>query len=101
VKVVITPEAATDLKSIWAWNAKYWGVRQADAYLGFLERSIKALSRDHMCGKPVSMRPDLNYVQVKRKNHGHGHITVYYVEESEVTIVHVFHTAQDWQAKLT
>ena len=30
----------------------------------------------------------------------HGHIAVYRVDADAVSILHVFHTAQDWQAKL-
>jgi plasmid stabilization system protein ParE len=37
---------------------------------------------------------------IRRKSRGHGHIAVYGVDESTVNILHVFHSAQDWQRRL-
>jgi plasmid stabilization system protein ParE len=100
VKVIVSPIARDELAEIWEWNAKERGVRHADSYLAFLGRSISALSRSYLKGKKVATRPDLQYIQIRRRNRGHGHVAVYTVDDQAVNILHVFHTAQDWQAKV-
>jgi plasmid stabilization system protein ParE len=51
-------------------------------------------------GRPISARPELRYLPIKFKNRGHGHVAVYSVDQHAVSILHVFHTAQDWQNRL-
>jgi plasmid stabilization system protein ParE len=42
----------------------------------------------------------LRYIRIGRRKRGHGHIAVYRVDEDAVRVLHIFHTAQDWQTKL-
>ena len=74
--------------------------RHADNYLAFLDGHINLLGETYAKGKTVENRPDLRYILIRRKSRGNGHLAVYTVEGKVVTVVHVFHTAQDWQAKL-
>jgi plasmid stabilization system protein ParE len=50
---------------------------------------------------PSAGRPDLRYLMIRRKAHGYGHVVVYRVTDVSVEVLHVFHTAQDWQTRLT
>jgi plasmid stabilization system protein ParE len=100
VKVVITPEAQDELADIWAWDAKERGIVHADRYLDFLTKSIFALTGTYASGASVSTRPDYRFIVIRRRSKGHGHVAVYTVGETQVTVLHVFHTAQDWQARV-
>jgi plasmid stabilization system protein ParE len=52
-------------------------------------------------GKVLELRPDLRYFVIRRRSTGHGHVVVYRFDAQQVEVLHVFHTAQDWQTKLT
>jgi len=58
------------------------------------------LASNYAKGKPVGTRPDLRYIIIRRRAKGHGHVAVYNFDEKEVRVLHIFHTAQDWQTKL-
>ena len=98
--VVYAAKALKELDEIWDWNQQHYGSEHADQYIEFLERHIDALSTDHPRGKQVGSRPELSYILIRRKSGGHGHIAVYGVDETQVNVLHVFHSAQDWQTKL-
>lgn len=50
--------------------------------------------------KTVSDRPDLRYIIMRCKAKGHGHVVVYRFDETRIDVLHVFHTAQNWQTIL-
>jgi plasmid stabilization system protein ParE len=98
--VIRSPTAIDELHDVWRWNAARYGAAHADAYLRFLKESIAGLGINYVRGKKVSARPGLRYLVIRRRAGGHGHVAVYNFDETEVHILHVFHTAQDWQTKL-
>jgi len=51
-------------------------------------------------GLVVPEFPGLRRRLVKRRSRGHGHIVFYRVEGFRLEVIHIFHTAQDWQSKL-
>lgn len=95
--VVIAPNATAELAAIWRWNAEHYSPDHADRYLAFLETSIYDLDRAYPLGRSVDTRPELRHILIRRKTQGHGHVAVYRVTESTVDVVHLFHSAQDWQ----
>ena len=99
--VTYAPAALQELDAIWDWNEKSYGRTHAAGYLDYVERQLARLGRWHGQGAIVSVRPDLRYIIIRRKAKGHGHVVVYRVSEIEVSVLHVFHTAQDWQSKVT
>ena len=99
--VVVAPQAVDDLAAIWRWNAEQYSTSHADRYVDSLKLVIFGLGRSYWRGKPVSSRPDLRYILVRRKRKSHGHVAVYRINGPTVEVLHVFHTAQDWQRKLT
>jgi len=101
VKVVLTPTARDELSEIWVWNAKDRGILHADKYIEFLERSIATLSKKFEKGRLVGDHPNFRYIVMKRSSKGHGHIAVYEVDGNEVRVLHIFHTAQNWQSKIS
>jgi plasmid stabilization system protein ParE len=62
--------------------------------------AIDKLTKSFNKGKPVPSRSDLRYIIVRRRPKGYGHIAVYNYDDREVHLLHVFHTAQNWQAQL-
>ncbi len=98
--VVYAPLALQDLDVVWDWNEKTYGPDHAARYVDFLERHIDALGENHPRGRVVESRPELRYMRISRRKRGHGHIVVYRVDADAVNVLYVFHTAQDWQAKL-
>ena len=97
--VVYAPLAVQDLEVVWDWNEKSYGREHAARYVEFLERHSDALSENHARGRVVESRPELRYILIRQRTRGHGHIAVYRVDADAVNVLHVFHTAQDWQAK--
>jgi plasmid stabilization system protein ParE len=65
-----------------------------------LKRDIYDLAHRHGQGHVASVRPDLRYIIIRRKAKGHGHVAVYRTDDKDVSVLHVFHTSQDWQALL-
>jgi plasmid stabilization system protein ParE len=99
--VVYAAAARNELDEIWDWNEKTYGRRHAANYIEFLDTQIESLGTEHLKGRSVGTRPDLRYLSIKLRQRGHGHVVVYSVDQQAVNILHVFHTAQDWQNRLT
>ena len=65
-----------------------------------MKERIDELVAIYTHGKYVSGRPDLRYAIIHRKAKRHGHLAVYRVSAGAVEVLHIFHTAQNWQTKL-
>jgi plasmid stabilization system protein ParE len=98
--VIVSPTATAELAHIWRWNAACYSPDHADRYVDSLKRVIVGLARTYSLGKSIGIRPDLRYVLIRRKPKGHGHLVIYRFDEKTVDVLHIFHTAQDWQTKL-
>jgi len=98
--VILSPTALDELDDIWRWNADHYSVSHADDYLAYLNQSIGDLAENYVRGKAVSTRRDLHYVLIRHRSRRHGHVAVYNFDDREVHILHIFHTAQDWQNKV-
>jgi plasmid stabilization system protein ParE len=68
--------------------------------LRFLKDAIRSLEDPNAAGKAVPGRPNVRYRLIRRRTSGHGHIVVYEIAGNQVSVLRVYHTAQDWQAKL-
>jgi plasmid stabilization system protein ParE len=100
LKVIVSPIAREDIADIWRWNAATYNVSHADRYIELLTQAIYNLDKDHGRGRIVTHRPELRYIVIRRRPRGHGHIAVYTVDDDSVNVLHLFHTAQDWQSKI-
>jgi len=97
---VYTVQALQDLDEVAAWNSERYGPDHAAHYITMLRRQIGDLGESYPRGTAVPSRPDLRYVRLGKRQSGHGHIAVYRIGNDAVVVLHVFHTAQDWQARL-
>jgi len=100
MKVSLSPAALANLDEIGDWNARAYGPHHAHRYVAFLRAETSKLATFYFAGKPVSTRPKLSYITIRRHSRGHGHIAVYELIGEVVYVLHYYHTAQDWQAKL-
>jgi plasmid stabilization system protein ParE len=98
--VIVSPSATAELAEIWRWNADRYDQRHADEYVAFLRSALAQLPFIYKRGRQVTARPDLRYIVIRRKTPGHGHIAVYQHDDKVIHVLHLFHTAQDWPAKL-
>ncbi len=98
--VVYAPLARQDLGVVWDWNEKTYDPGHAARYVDFLQRHIEALGENQSRGRVLESRPELRYILIRQRKRGHGHLAVYRVDEDAVNVLHIFHTAQDWQTKL-
>jgi len=99
-QVAVTAEAASALDQVWRSSADRYGHSHADAYLRLLKDAIRSLEVPSAVGKAVPGRPNVYYLLVRRRASGHGHILVYEIPGNQVSVLRLYHTAQDWQAKL-
>lgn len=100
LSVVFTPAARADLLGIWHWNALEYGEKRADSYVEFLLEAVQKLAASPQIGPEVSDYPGLRRYLVKRRSRGHGHLVFYRVAGSRLEVIHIYHTAQDWQGRL-
>jgi len=100
LKVVLFDEVTIELDEIWQWNADHYGESHANTYLAFVRQQIYGLDERYHRGRAVAGRPDLRYLLIRRKARGYGHVVVYRLTDASVEVLHVFHSAQDWQSRL-
>lgn len=93
-------EAQLDLDEIAVWNAERYGSEHAARYIDYLQNQIEAHCQDSKMNHAVPSLPGLRYVLIRRKSAAHGHIAIFRRDEQLINVVHVFHTAQDWQQRL-
>lgn len=56
------------------------------------------LARNPELGVAVEEFSGLRRRVIKKRSRGHGHIVFYRVTGTQLEVVHVYHTAQDWQS---
>lgn len=102
MKVIRAAAVARELSAIWRYNARTYNPQHANDYEDSLVRDIDALEYEPTLGRPLEGHPGLRSLTLKRSLQGHGHIVIYRVDEAAQTIrvLHVYHTAQDWQGRL-
>ena len=100
--LIISPDAQSELKAVYVYNADHWGPTQADQYESFLLTGIAKLVTNHSDGRVVHGFPHLRRVTFRRRRQGHGHVVIYRVDMTEMTIriLHIYHTRQDILGRL-
>jgi plasmid stabilization system protein ParE len=98
-RVVYSAIALAELDEISNWNEQTYSPAHAERYIDFLTHHIDSLGANAEKGKILTGQPHRRYLRIQRNSKGHGHIAVYSVTETEVEILHVFHSAQNWRAK--
>jgi plasmid stabilization system protein ParE len=100
LKVVFADGALQELDEIWAWNDERHGVGQANRYIEFLLDTIDSLVENPSRGARVKSQPRLQYMMIQRRKKQHDQVVIFSVGGNRVDVLHVFHSAQDWEARL-
>ncbi len=98
--VIYAKDAIREIEEIAGWNERTYDRAHARDCITFLERRIGGLASDFAKGRAVSTRPDLRYIRIQNRSKAYGHVAVYIFDDEAVTVVHVFHTSQDWENRL-
>ena len=95
LELVIRPRARRDLKGIWKYTVKEWGVAQADKYLGDIDREINGLLEFPELGVSYDhIRPGYRALHVMH------HLVFYRRKDQTLQIVRVLHEAMDVRSHL-
>jgi plasmid stabilization system protein ParE len=93
--------ARASLDHIWDWNVQTYGPDHAHRYIAFLRTETEKLGHLYFVGTPVPTRPKLSYIIIRKRSGGYGHVAVYELIGEIVNVLNYYHTAQDWQKKLS
>jgi plasmid stabilization system protein ParE len=99
--VSLSPAAIASLDEIGDWNARTYGPDHAHSYVAFLRTETAKLATLYFAGKPVPTRPKRSYITIRKHRGGHGHVAVYELIGEVVYVLNYYHTAQNWQTRLT
>lgn len=103
LNVILSRDAEDDLIEIWGDNVElYKSIDHADRYLEFLRRGINQLSITYADGPELEGFPEFRYVILRKRKKGHGHYVIYDIDEADqvVTVLRVYHSRMDIQARL-
>jgi len=102
LSVVVTPGVSKELNKIWRYNAEHRSEGQADEWDRFLKGKIRSLATSYERGKRVEEFPGLLYLFAQKRAGTDGHIVVFQTDQltKTVTVLHVFHSKQDWRNEL-
>jgi plasmid stabilization system protein ParE len=98
--VIVTDPALRDLDEIWEWNVGRYGLGHATRYLKSLLKYVDRLSTEYEMGQVVATKPKYRFRRLGDKSGGQGHLAVYRIDTEGVTVLRVYHTAQDWPSQL-
>lgn len=90
MKVVLSPQASNDLKSIGRYTARKWNRRQAQTYLFKLRARFQWIAENPSLGR---VRDDiaLGYRYVREGSH----LIVYEISDNQIQIIGLPHTSMD------
>jgi len=89
-KLVLKPEAESDLEKIYTFTFHRWGLQQAEQYLDELDEGMKLLARQPSLGKPY-----LFSTTPYKMLHINRHIIFYRIEGSLCVIVRILHDSME------
>ena len=98
--VIYSGIALQELDEIALWNQSTYSLAHARSYIDFLLNNIDSIGQDPELGGAFAPRPELRYLHIRRGSRGYGHVVVYTVGSEAVRILHIFHSAQNWQVRL-
>ncbi|MCX7086389.1 MAG: type II toxin-antitoxin system RelE/ParE family toxin [Methylococcales bacterium] len=87
--------AKEDLKNIWLYSYKNWGVDQADSYFDELNATFALISESPELGFACDYIRE-NY----RQFHINRHLIFYYFSASKIHIVRVLHDSMNYKERL-
>ncbi len=81
---------------IWSWNAEEYGEARAYRSLHFLFDCLEGAAEGRWPMRKISEDPPL-YAVTLPPGRGHGHIAFVRLSEDQMSVLNIFHTAQNWQ----
>ena len=92
----LTPQAISDLESIWTYTAETWSVEQAEAYIDELTHIFELIVAT------PEMAREYHEFSLPVRIHSHrSHVIIYMMKGDHVVIVRVLGGRQDWRAILS
>lgn len=90
MKIRLTPEAQSDLASIYTYTFETWGREQAHRYVNRMTTSIHHLADNPKLGKErPDIKQDMRGLVVER------HVVLYRIAVDEIAVIRVISTRQD------
>ena len=89
-KIVIKPEAESDLEKIYTFTFHRWGLKQAENYVDELAEGMKLLARQPSIGKIYKFAA-IHY----RTFHINRHIIFYRIEGELCVIIRILHDSME------
>ena len=90
LKLVLAPEAKKDLRDIYAFGKKQWGLAQSNRYLDLIKAQFRTLTEQPFVGIE---RPDLS--DGYRSFSVGSHVVFYREAANSIEIIRVLHSRQD------
>ncbi len=89
----LTPAARSDMRAIWRYSVKNWGIDQADKYVRQIERDLTAAAE----GSPLVQRFD-NFWRIKSGRH-----LCFFtkLENGGLEIIRILHERMDVEGQLS
>ena len=89
-RLVISPAAQDDLKSIYQFGRRIWGQAQSSRYLDQLKTQFWALTEQPLLGvERPELLSDMRSITVE------SHVIFYRVQSRRIEIIRVLHARQD------
>lgn len=88
-RLLLTPAARDDLRSIWLYTAERWGIDKADDYTDALEAACLAVAAGRASAVTAAARRDYRRRVVR------SHVIYFTVQPDQVTVIRILHSRQD------
>ncbi len=89
-KLIIAPAAKADLKEIYQYGLRQWGLAQSDNYLEILKEKFWLLTEQPLMGtERPELLADIRSLPIE------SHMLFYRVTTTNVEIIRVLHSRQD------
>ncbi|NBC34604.1 MAG: type II toxin-antitoxin system RelE/ParE family toxin [Alphaproteobacteria bacterium] len=94
-EVRLRPQARSDLKEIWRYSNKHWGLATADAYIQALDQAFGVISQNSEIGRSLG-----DIAPSYRKYVARSHFIVYRLVNSEIQVIRILHRRMDIESHI-
>jgi len=98
---ILSPSAAQDLASIYAYTVRWWGYEQAERYTDLIKEAVESASdpnTEHV--REIEDRPGLFAIVVRWKRTNYSHLVVFRRTDFGAEIVRILHSAMDFDSHI-
>lgn len=95
MKIYIQPKAKRDLKDIWHYSFKKWGLEQAHTYVSDIENGLETIANNPKIGFAC------DYIRAGYRQYGiRKHMIFYKIHSDRILIVRVLHESMDYKSNI-